>query len=205
MLLAILVLAVAFTSIYAHRYARFRGDLTFELRLQAFRSVPLTQAMKAVSALGDGAGATALSLAAALLFWLKRRRRQSLLIIAAGLLSLAGQGLKLVVDRPRPTSDLVWVEATESSSSFPSGHAVFAMAFFGALFYFAGVYVRNPIWKRAAQAVAAALIVLIGISRVYLGVHWPSAIVGGSLLGGLTMASLEQFHMRARGAAGQRR
>jgi membrane-associated phospholipid phosphatase len=186
--LAILLLLVLLISICAHRYARFPGDLTLELRLQALHSDFVKQTMRMVSELGREPIATALVIAMAFLFWLKHRRNASLLVIVAGLLSLAGGELKLLVDRPRPPSDLVLVLETVSTSSFPSAHSIFAMAFFGVLVYFAGIYITGPILKRAAQVGAAVFILLIGVSRVYLGVHWPSDVVGGYLVGGLILA-----------------
>jgi undecaprenyl-diphosphatase len=56
--------------------------------------------------------------------------------------------------------------------------------------------------KRVAQVGAVVLILLIGISRVYLGVHWPSDVVGGYLVGGLILAVLVLLHRRARDAPG---
>jgi len=194
-LLAALSLSVLLISVYAHEYARFPGDLTLELHIQAFDSSFVKQAMKVVSQLGgEQVGAALVLVAALLFFWVKNRRSDSLMLVGAGLLIQVYQVLKLIVERPRPSSDLVSVFQREQTSSFPSGHATFAMAFFGALFYFSSIYISSPILKRAAQVTMVVLILLIGISRVYLGAHWPSDVLGGYLLGGLILAALVLLH-----------
>jgi len=200
--LAAFLLSFIIISVFAHKYTRFPGDLTLELHLQAFDSSLVKQTMKVISQIGGGQVATILLLIAALLFWVKHRHRDSLLLIGAGLLSSAGRVLKILVDRPRPSSDLVSVIEINHSSSFPSNHAVFAVAFFGTLFYFSSIYIRCPIIRRLAQVGAVALILLTGISRVYLGAHWPSDVLGGYILGCLILAVLVLLLRRARGATG---
>lgn len=86
-------------------------------------------------------------------------------------------GLKLLFARTRP--DLAFAVVATSSYSFPSGHAMESFIVYGALAY---VALRQP-WpwklKSALLALAATLVLLIGLSRVYLGVHWLSDIGGG--------------------------
>ena len=200
-LLASLSLSVLLISVCAHEYARFPGDLTLELHIQAFDSRFVKQAMKVVSQIGSDQVGAALVLVAVLLFiWVKNRRGDSWMLVGAGLLSQIYQILKLLVERPRPSPNLVSVFQQDQSSSFPSGHATFFMAFFGTLFYFSSIYISSPILRRAAQVTMVVLILLIGISRVYLGAHWPSDVVGGYLLGGLILAVLVLIHRRARDA-----
>jgi membrane-associated phospholipid phosphatase len=201
-LLAALSLSVLLSSVYAHEYALFPGDLTLELHIQAFDSSFVKQAMKVISQIGSDQMGAALVLIAVLLFFLvKNRRADSLMLVGAGLFSQVYQILKLLVERPRPSPDLVSVFQSDQSSSFPSGHATFFMAFFGTLFYFSSIYIRSQILKRVAQVTTVVFILLIGISRVYLGAHWPSDVVGGYLLGGLILAVLVLLHRRARQAS----
>ena len=108
--------------------------------------------------------------------------------------------LKELVDRPRPTVDLVSVLSNVGGHSFPSGHAFMSMTVLGAIFYLAG-YICGPS-KLAVYALRTVLvlgILGIGASRVYLGVHWTSDIVGGYLMGGLLLfAAIQLFntHMK---------
>ena len=197
-ILAALLISLLLTSLFAHKYTRFPGDLTLELHIQSFDNSLVKQTMKVVSQIGGGQVATILLLVAAALFWVKHRRKDSLLLIGAGLLSSVDRLLKILVDRPRPSPDLVSVIEINHSGSFPSGHATFAMAFFGALFYFSSIYISRLILKRLIQIVSVAFILLTGISRIYLGAHWPSDVLGGYLLGCLILSILVLLHRKAR-------
>jgi membrane-associated phospholipid phosphatase len=197
-ILVMLVLSFLVISVLAHEYTRFPGDLTLMLYIQAFDSGFVKQSMEVISQVGGGEVATILLLATALLFLVKHKLRESLLLIGAGLLSSADRLLKMLIDRPRPLPDLVSVIEINDSGSFPSGHATLAVVLFGALFYFSSIYISNPIVKRLAQIVAVAFILLTGISRIYLGAHWPSDVLGGYLLGCIIISILVFLHRRYR-------
>ena len=92
--------------------------------------------------------------------------------------------IKTIVQRPRPTVDRI---IPESGFSFPSGHSVNAVAFYGALLVLAFFYLRRRWLKTLVMLVLAAEIVLLPISRVYLGVHYPSDVTAGLLLGLVVM------------------
>ena len=95
----------------------------------------------------------------------------------ASLLSnLASSLLKLGFARPRP--DLIDHLDHQTSFSYPSGHATSA-----AVVYLLLAWLAPPRWRRAAWSLAGAMIVLNGFSRIMLGVHWASDILGGTMLG----------------------
>jgi len=88
--------------------------------------------------------------------------------------------LKQVIERQRPTLEhLVTVETL----SYPSGHAMTAMAFYGFLIYLFSTFKINLFLKFTAILVLGILILSIGLSRIYLGVHFPSDIAGGFIAG----------------------
>jgi membrane-associated phospholipid phosphatase len=100
-----------------------------------------------------------------------------LLAIAVGAIELE-RLIKLIVARPRPP--VAWRVFHENGWSFPSGHATHSAAVYGSVAYLT-THVR-PLGRRARAAVWATAIgacVLIGVSRVYLGAHWPTDVIGG--------------------------
>lgn len=102
--------------------------------------------------------------------------------------------MKALVDRPRPSSSIIRVEGPNSDAAFPSGHAEAAIALYGMLFYLVTVYVKDARVRLPLQLLFAWVIVLTGLQRVYSGAHWPSDVVGGTLLGGLALAALIAAH-----------
>lgn len=97
------------------------------------------------------------------------------LIVASGLNLL----LKNILQRPRPTAFRL---IDESGYSFPSGHSMVGMAFYGYLIYLIYRYVENKKIKWPIIVILTILIVAIGISRIYLGVHYTSDVLAGFLI-----------------------
>jgi len=138
----------------------------------------LTAAMIAVTQTGSAYATLGLAGIVAAWLWLRGARgRAYLLAIMVVGERLTMDGLKLLVGRPRPSIDAHPV-ATHSSS-FPSGHSANTMAVFVAIALFAA----PPAYRRPAVIAAVAMSVLVGSTRPYLGVHWPSDVIGGWALG----------------------
>ena len=87
--------------------------------------------------------------------------------------------LKLIFMRERPL-DLMII--TENGYSFPSGHSMVSMAFYGYLIYLVYIKIKNKVLKWLLISFISILIILIGLSRIYLGVHYTSDVVAGFLL-----------------------
>ena len=126
--------------------------------------------------------------ALALLLWLRGYRLEALVFAAALIaLPLLQAGIKEIVDRPRPTADLVELRAAFSSPSFPSGHVMSATYFYGFLLYLALSSPLPSLARAALAAVAAAVLALTGPANVWLGAHWPSDALGGYAWGALLL------------------
>jgi undecaprenyl-diphosphatase len=155
--------------------------------------------MVRVSELGSGWMPFSLVTATCIGLLLARLRVEAL-ICAAGV--AAGGGLnrlfKAVVDRPRPSEPLVQVMADVSHESFPSGHVVFFVEFFGFLFFLAFVLLKVGTLRRAALVFLGSLLALVGVSRIYLGAHWPSDVCGAYLAGGLWLMLMIEGYRRVK-------
>ena len=132
------------------------------------------------------------------IFAASRHWSDGLLLAAAGILPpVINLALKELAARPRPDAALALVE--ETGYAFPSGHSVFAAAFYGALIYLLGqwdAFPARPALRRTIQGTLALFVLAVGASRVYVGAHWPSDVIGGFLFGGLCLAALVAVHRR---------
>jgi undecaprenyl-diphosphatase len=146
------------------------------------RSSAVTSAMRAVTWLGSAAVLYPATLVLALHWWRRERDWRAGAMLAA---ALAGSTVlynvfKRIIERPRPPArDAL---GTYAHWSFPSGHATQGMAFFAMLLMLAWLagWARPRLWAIAAAAVVLA----VGGSRIYLGAHWFTDVLGGYALGG---------------------
>ena len=189
--LAILALIV---SIYARFTTQFPGDLYLTLSLQSLDNHFLLLLMQWVSFVFGGWRSVLVVTFIGILVWWRIGRLEAILIAVAGLLTLTNAALKLAIKRPRPSGELVQVLSHEQGNGFPSGHAFFSILVLGLLAYFIFINMKNRILRKLFLAGLIVLILLTGVSRVYLGVHWPSDIVGGYLIGGTLLSILVWFH-----------
>lgn len=151
------------------------------------------------TALGSGIAAYIVLGAAAVLFWRSRHHLSALLLLVTlvGARALIGL-LKTFYDRPRPGLFGDQIEALgmtfdyPESASFPSGHAITAVAVFGTLAYLVARVEAAPRLRRLTLGAALVLIGVIGFSRVYFAVHFPSDVIAG-MLAGLVWATVCAF------------
>lgn len=142
-------------------------------------SAPLLAAARAVTLLGDPRLVVTGGVVAVVALLVTRQRRLAAFAALCGVGGmLLSSGLKLAVDRARPVFDMPVDSAL--GASFPSGHTLGASVFFTAGAVLLAPRVARP---RLLVAAAVGVAVLVGLSRVLLGVHYPSDVVGGLLLG----------------------
>lgn len=162
--------------------------------LGAHRTKVLDSAMLEITALGTGTVVMMIVAVSALFLALTRHRYSSLLLLVATAGGLAlNLVLKLFFDRPRPHV-IVW-GTNAVSSSFPSGHAMSATIVYSTVAYLAARLAQRR-WERwIVMCLAAIVVVLISVSRLYLGVHYPSDVLAGAVVGlawaAFCMATLE--------------
>jgi undecaprenyl-diphosphatase len=148
----------------------------------------LTRLMQAFSFLGSVATVSSLCLVIlATLLYFRRMRMAALLgITMIGMVAL-DEALKLAFHRPRPEA---FFGPTPTSYSFPSGHAFGALCFYGVLAAILAPRVRGRIVKWAIWSAAVFLITMVGFSRIYLGVHYPSDVIAGYAAGAVWVAAI---------------
>jgi membrane-associated phospholipid phosphatase len=190
----LLLAGFAVLSGFAAAYDRFPADIWLAHRLQELDATSFMRAMDWAEDLTDTPWIIVVWLGAAAALLVAARRWEALLLLATVLGRLVNVGVKELVERPRPTEDLVVVSESPSSPAFPSGHADGAIMLYGLLFYFITLFVPHPVLRRVGQAACLWVILFTGMERVFVGAHWPSDVLGGYYLGGLMLAVLVAAH-----------
>lgn len=111
-------------------------------------------------------------------------------LIAALSSGVVNQLTKILIQRPRPSGDLVDVFTRLESYSFPSAHVMFYITSFGFVWYLAYTLLKKSWPRRLLLTIPGGLILLVGISRISLGAHWASDVLGAYLLGSLILAGV---------------
>jgi undecaprenyl-diphosphatase len=174
--------------------------------MAAHQSPGIQSAMLEITSLGTSAVVTMIVLIAGLFLWLNHHKHSAILLIAATLGGMVLDGLlKIGFNRPRPQ---IFQWGTQVvSSSFPSGHAMASTIVYGTVAYLAARLQQNVASRFLTMGLAALIIVLICSSRVYLGVHYPSDVLAGVIIGlawaGFCMAVLEAAQLYAKRNAPQ--
>lgn len=162
--------------------------------MSAHHSKALTSTMLEITTLGTGTVLIMIVCVAALFLTLTKHKYSALLLlVATGGGLLLDMVLKLQFNRPRPH---VFIWGTQAfGSSFPSGHAMGATITYSTVAYLAARLHRRAWARWLTMSVALLVIFLIGVSRMYLGVHYPSDVLAGFIMGlawaAFCMATLE--------------
>ncbi|WP_055599466.1 phosphatase PAP2 family protein [Streptomyces aureus] len=183
--LLLVLVAVGWTPLLS-----FDRSVTETLHRDAVAEPGLTQVHRFLSDwVWDPWTMRALAAATVVLLWWGRERRLAVWVAATSLLAVGlQQGLKTLVGRDRPQ----WTDPVDSArfAAFPSGHAMTAMVTCGLLLWVLALRWRGE-WRGwgALTGVAVVSVLGVGWTRVYLGVHWPSDVLGGWLLGWCCVAA----------------
>jgi undecaprenyl-diphosphatase len=158
-------------------------DIAGRAGLRSLESPAMSAIMWGASVYGAPGRLSPLGLIAAAVFLVRGWRRGALLVVV----TIAGAwlldtGLKLFFARARPEPFYDYYPAP-SSHSFPSGHALFSVCFVGGLAVLLTHRLNNRVAQVTVWLLASVIILLIGSSRVYLGVHYPTDVVGGYAVG----------------------
>jgi undecaprenyl-diphosphatase len=166
-------------------------DVAVTNRLQQVNSSGVEKAVNALNWYGRFAPVAVTSLIISIVLMAKRRYREAGFVLAVFLLSRSANGiLKLAIGSPRPDGDLVRGSGQASGYGFPSGHAMSTLIFIGALIYL--LYLNDTRNSLRVVALIAGFIFALGMgfSRIYVGAHWPSDVVGAYLWGGIFLVAI---------------
>jgi len=152
-----------------------------------FASPTMTRFMQAASFVGSDLLVALLILSLIVFLKMKWRRAFLWMVTAMAGALVLDLTLKHSFHRPRP---LPFFGSAPHSWSFPSGHALFSFCFYAMLAALVAARVKSPLFRILIWVVAGCIIVLIGVSRIYLGVHYPTDVLAGYLAAALWISSL---------------
>jgi undecaprenyl-diphosphatase len=184
---ALQLLLFGMLAVFVHIHPILPLDVAITRSIQQNQAPWLRITMLVISYPGSSFLLPALVLLTVVIFWAIGDRLEALFIGGLSAVSLLlNLLLKVLVSRPRPSAGVVKIIQSTVGYSFPSGHVMAYVAFWGLLFAYGVILFQGRHWWRTALLIiSAAFVVLIGLSRVYLGDHWASDVIGAYLIGGV--------------------
>lgn len=187
---AFISIALSISDNQIHRFDAVLIDL-----IQGMESPGMTQFMQFFTWIGSELQVVVITVIVMLILYVFLRHKRELLFLAIVLAgsTLLNAVIKLLFQRARPTINRI-IEV--SGYSFPSGHSMAAFSLYGGLAFLIWKHIPTFAGRVCMIAASAAFILMIGISRIYLGVHYPSDVVGGYFLSGCWLFTCIWFYRR---------
>ncbi|PQA93228.1 hypothetical protein B0A69_13880 [Chryseobacterium shigense] len=171
-------------------------DLHISREIQEKQTPGLNTLMIWISWLGRTPVSVVMVIISSLCFLFLSYKKEAVLILSTLLSGVIGLGMKILINRPRPSKDLVILLEETKYQSFPSGHVLFYTVFFGALIL---IILRLKKIKYTLKifliTLCLSMIFLGAFSRIYLGAHWFTDVVGGFILGTLCVLLMGYFYI----------
>jgi membrane-associated phospholipid phosphatase len=172
-------------------------DREFTEEVQEHQYVVLDKAMELISWPGYMPNSLIMVVCASALFLLFKFKREALFTLFTLFSGVISSGLKILINRPRPTEDAVRILEKAKNQSFPSGHVMFYVIFFGFMILLMYHHkIINRLLKISVITISLFLILTIPLSRVYLGAHWFTDVVAAFLLGLVGLFVLGYFYLK---------
>ncbi|MBP1936170.1 undecaprenyl-diphosphatase [Paenibacillus sediminis] len=170
-------------------------DDTIIYYIQGMESPQLTKVMIFFTNIGAGLPASIIAIVTMVILYVFLGHRRELILFISVMIgsTLLNSALKLAFHRARPTIHRI-IEA--NGYSFPSGHSMAAFSLYGVIAFLLWKHVPSLLGRVIIILVCALLILIIGISRIYLGVHYPSDVAGGYLMSGCLLGASIWFYQR---------
>lgn len=177
---------VAVTTFFAVTTDRQAFDLPFTRFVQRLDLEQYGPFSRLIFWMGLRGAAGILLIGIAALLWFRGRRLETSLLLIVAVLDLSNVALRDIIGRPRPTADLVGVVIGYGGiqgASFPSGHAMHAILFYGFLIYLSGRLIKRSAARLTVQSLMLLYIPIAGLWLVHAGRHWASDVLGGYAYG----------------------
>ncbi|MFC4140812.1 phosphatase PAP2 family protein [Pedobacter mendelii] len=200
LLLATFLISFTILSIFIAHHPILPFDIKISLAIQKYHSEWLDKLMLAISFFGELPWSLLCVLIVSTIFYFNKFKREAYfiaLVLFSGLIIL---GVKNIINRPRPTTFYVRLVEVNRFQSYPSGHVLSYVLFFGFLI----IIINNlktitPVWRNIITYLSIFLIIMIAPSRIYLGAHWFTDTLGGFLLGLICLFPLSYFYFKRKG------
>lgn len=186
-------------SVFVMNFSPEVWDLSVSHEIQEDQNIILDMAMKAFSWLGTVYVAAIMVFTFALIFFIFKYFREGLFMLSCILSGGVSYVLKMLIDRPRPSVDFVRIVEETHYQSFPSGHVLFYTVFFGSLII---IVLYSKILKISLKFmiifICLTMIVVGALSRIYLGAHWFTDVIGGFIVGILLLMGTGSVYIRSK-------
>ncbi len=202
MLLALAASFAALTAVIATSDAVPSADLAVARWVQGVDFPAWTGLLRLAAYLTDAPAGPAIMGALVFALWLRRLPTEVIALGLAPALYFPHSWVEQLVQRPRPTEDLISIAEITGGFAFPSGHMTLGVAVYGTAAMIALIRL-DPGWRRnAVLGASGAILIFSAISRVALGAHWPSDALGGVLLGGIWLVVTTRLYLNMRRPGG---
>lgn len=200
-----LIVAFAFLTYLSKSYPYFFFDLIITKNIQLINILWFDTLMRSITFLGNyQPGIISLGLTVSLFLILRKYKEALFILISTIGVGIVSETLKAFVARPRPDPELiVQVGKFIRSDSFPSGHVLFYIGFYGFLLFLTYSKLKKSLLRTILTLVLSLLIVLGGLSRIYLGAHWFSDVLGAYLIGSIWIFVVILLYRKLLNASGK--
>lgn len=194
----LLLISFILLAIFVSRNPINSFDINISRFVQKSQHPTLDSIMIFVSAFGNVSVAFVCMLITALIFWIFKYKREALFVMAISFTGVITFSLKRLFSRPRPTDEYVTLIESYKNHSFPSGHTLSYIVFFGFLIFLMQQLKDIPTYLRNIISIFSYFMFIVGpISRIYLGAHWFTDILGGVLIGLIYLLYLNYYYKKA--------
>ncbi|MES2808474.1 MAG: phosphatase PAP2 family protein [Bacteroidota bacterium] len=198
-IIAVIGLSFVVLTVFVFYFPNSVIDHTFSVTVQSYQHPVLDWLMKAISWPGYMPNTPVIIAATAIIFLIFKYKREAVFILLTSLSGAVSSIIKLLIDRPRPSEPLVKIMLKTHQQSFPSGHVLFYVVFFGFITVLMFEVKNIPQYLRfGVSALCLFIILTIPYSRVYLGAHWFTDVTAGFMLGLVCLYILSMFYLKSR-------